>query len=163
MTFYKLIKVNVGNDNSKTFLSSQLNLFKGDYGLDIGFELNIAAFKEKNNSTILSNFNNAYVDAVVIKPNKTKTTIKNLTVSNNIIVFKITKDLTDLVGDYYIQFSIGNTADNNDTSYFTVPGIRYSVNKPIGYIESDVEEITVLADSEGNALCDENGEYVICM
>ena len=163
MTFYKLIKVNVGNNNTDTLLSSQLNLFKGDYGLDIGFELNIIAFKEKNNSNILAKFNNAYVDAIIIKPNKTKTTIENLTVSDNIIVFKITKDLTDLVGDYYIQFRIGNTADNNDTSYFTIPGIKYSVNKLIGYAESDVEEVTLLADSEGNVICDENGEYVICM
>ncbi len=163
MTFYKLIKVNVGINNTDTLLSSQLNLFKGDYGLDIGFELNIIAFKEKNNSNILSKINSAYVDAIVITPNKTKTTIKNLTVSDNIIVFKITKDLTDLVGDYYIQFRIGNTADNNDTSYFTIPGIRYSVNKLIGYSESDVEEVTLLADSEGNVICDENGEYVVCM
>ena len=72
MTFYKLIKVNVGNNNTDTLLSSQLNLFKGDYGLDIGFELNIIAFKEKNNSSILSKFNNAYVDAIVIKPTKLK-------------------------------------------------------------------------------------------
>lgn len=161
MTFYKLIKINVGKDNTDTLLSSQLNLFKGDYGLDIGFELNVMTFKEKNSRATLFEFNNAYVDAIIIKPNKTKTIIENLTVTDNIIVFKITKDLTDLVGDYYIQFRIGNTADNNDTSYFTIPGIKYSVNKLIGYAESDVEEVTLLADSEGNVICDENGEYVI--
>ena len=163
MTFYKLIKVNVGNDNTNTFLSSQLNLFKGDYGLDIGFELVNMQYKEKLNGNVLSVFTNAYVDAVILKPNKTKTIIKNLEVSNNIIVLKITKELIDQIGTYYIQFHIGNAADDTDTSYFAIPGIKINVDKPIGYTESEVEEVTLLADSEGNVICDENGEYVICI
>ena len=163
MSFYKVVKINVENNDSNTLLYSQLNLFKGDYGLDIGFELVNIPYKEKLNGNILSVFANAYVDAVILKPNKTKTIIKNLEVSNNIIVLKITKELIDQIGTYYLQFHIGNTADDADTSYFAVPGIKINVDKPIGYIESEVEEVTLLADSEGNVICDETGEYVICV
>lgn len=163
MIFYKVVKVNIGNDNTNTLLSAPLNLFKGDYGLDIGFELNLMPYKGKTNISKLSDFNNAYVDAVILKPNKTKTTIKNLKISDNIIVLKITKELTDLIGEYHLQFHIGNTADDADTSYFTLPAIKFNINKPIGYIESEVEELTFLSDSEGNVICDENGEYVICI
>lgn len=163
MSFYKVVKINAGNNDSNTLSYSQLNLFKGDYGLDIGFELVHMPYKEKLNDNISSVFTNAYVDAVILKPNKTKTIIKNLKVSNNIIVLKITKELIDQIGVYYIQFHIGNAADDADTSYFAIPGIKINVDKPIGYTESEVEEVTLLSDSEGNVICDETGEYVICI
>ena len=138
-------------------------MFKGDYGLDIGFELVTRPYKVKHNTNILTDYNDVYVDAVVIKPNENKMSIKNLKVVNNLVVLNITKALIDQIGEYELQFHIGNTADDKDTNYFTVPGIKFYVNKPIGPSESDVEEITLLADSEGNVICDENGEYVICI
>lgn len=72
MIFYKVVKVNIGNDNTNTLLSAPLNLFKGDYGLDIGFELVLMPYKGKTNISTLTDFNNVYVDAVILKPNKTK-------------------------------------------------------------------------------------------
>ena len=80
------------------------------------------------------------------------------------VVFTITKDMTDElieIGDYYLQFHIGNKEDDTDTSYFSIPEFKFTVKKKL--TGKSTTNLTYIAAEDGTVMLDENGEVMLCL
>lgn len=160
------INITVTVSNDKSTLDTPLYIYQGDFGLDINFKLLSRPFEfKKDTINILNNYDGAYVDVTIVKPDGTELERKNLEIVNgDTTVFTITKDMTDElieIGDYYLQFHIGNKEDDTDTSYFSIPEFKFTVKKKLtGKITTN---LTYIAAEDGTAILDENGEVMICL
>lgn len=165
--FYRDINVTVTISNDKSTLDSPLIFYQDDFGLDINFKLVSKPFKFKPNSTvnILNSYDGAYVDVTIKKANGLEENIKNLEIKNgDTVVFTITKEMTSIenIGITFLQFHIGNKADETDTSYFSIPEFFFTVRKKLsGQINTG--NLTYITDEDGNAILDENGEVMLCL
>lgn len=166
--FYQNISLSYKQGDEKCDISPKLVVYKDDYGLDIYFEIKRKTYKfKKNNSeNILDSYNGAFVDAYLKNPKGEVIIVKNNPViEDSKLKFTITHDLTDEideVGKYTVQFRIGNTSTDNDTSIFTLPPFEFEVRKRI---TDDVytKVFKYLVNENGIAYADETGSYIICL
>ena len=66
------------------------------------------------------------------------------------------------IGEYKVQFRIGNTDNDNDTSIFTIPPFKFKVKQRIAPNEHTIE-YKYLVNEEGVAYADETGTYIVCL
>lgn len=130
--FYKNIDLTITGD--KASISPNLFFYIGDFGLDIYFTLKSKPYiYQKNTINLLNSYSDAYVDTTLVKPNGQEVTLKNApVVEDDKLKMTITKDMTDdldEVGTYKIQFHIGNSSDDNDTSMYSIPPFEFEVKE----------------------------------
>ena len=166
--FYQDINLIYKQDDDECKISPVLCVYQGDYGLDIYFTIKkkiykFGAIKEEN---ILNSYSGAFVDIYLINPRGEEIKIKNSpVVEDSKIKFTITKELTDEmseVGEYKIQFRIGNADNDDDTSIFTIPPFKFKVKQRITANEHTIE-YKYLVNEEGVAYADETGTYIVCL
>ena len=166
--FYQDINLIYKQDDDECKISPVLCVYQGDYGLDIYFTIKkkiykFGAIKEEN---ILNSYSGAFVDIYLINPRGEEIKIKNSpVVEDSKIKFTITKELTDEmseIGEYKIQFRIGNTDNDNDTSIFTIPPFKFKVKQRIAPNEHTIE-YKYLVNEYGVAYADETGTYIVCL
>lgn len=166
--FYQDINLTYKQDDDECKISPVLCVYQGDYGLDIYFTIKkkiykLGTTKEEN---ILNSYSGAFVDIYLINPRGEEIKIKNSPiVEDEKIKFTITKELTDEIseiGEYGIQFRIGNTDNDNDTSIFTIPPFKFKVKQRITPSEHTIE-YKYLVNEGGVAYADETGTYIPCL
>ena len=166
--FYQDINLIYKQDDDECKISPVLCVYQGDYGLDIYFTIKkkiykFGAIKEEN---ILNSYSGAFVDIYLINPRGEEIKIKNSpVVEDSKIKFTITKELTDEmseIGEYKVQFRIGNTDNDNDTSIFTIPPFKFKVKQRITANEHTIE-YKYLVNEGGVAYADETGTYIVCL
>lgn len=166
--FYQDIDLTYKQGDDECKISPVLCVYQGDYGLDIYFTIKkkiykFGAIKEEN---ILNSYSGAFVDIYLINPRGEEIKIKNSPiVENSKIKFTITKELTDEmseIGEYKIQFRIGNADNDNDTSIFTIPPFKFKVKQRI-IANEHTREYKYLVNEEGVAYADETGTYIVCL
>ena len=166
--FYQDINLTYKQDDDECKISPVLCVYQGDYGLDIYFTIKkkiykFGAIKEEN---ILNSYSGAFVDIYLINPRGEEIKIKNSpVVEDSKIKFTITKELTDEmseIGEYKVQFRIGNTDNDNDTSIFTIPPFKFKVKQRITANEHTIE-YKYLVNEGGVAYADETGTYIVCL
>ena len=122
-------------------MSSDLYIYRGDFGLDIFFNLKSRPFRfSANTVNLLMDYEGAYVDTTLVNPLGEESTVKNIAVvEGEKLKMTITKEMTnsiDLVGIYQIQFHIGNSEGDDDTSMFSIPPIKFEVKNRLSGWES---------------------------
>ena len=166
--FYQDINLIYKQDDDECKISPVLCVYQGDYGLDIYFTIKkkiykFGAIKEEN---ILNSYSGAFVDIYLINPRGEEIKIKNSpVVEDSKIKFTITKELTDEmseIGEYKVQFRIGNADNDDDTSIFTIPPFKFKVKQRITANEHTIE-YKYLVNEGGVAYADETGTYIICL
>lgn len=166
--FYQEINLTYAQTDKECKINPNLVVYKDDYGLDIYFNIKkkIYKFSKDGDINILNSYSGAFVDAYLINPKGEEIAIKNKPiVEDSKIKFTITKDLTDEIdeiGTYTLQFRIGNTDDELDTSIFTLPPFKFEVRKRI----TDAEHMITykyLVNEYGKAYADETGSYIPCL
>lgn len=166
--FYQDINLTYKQDDDECKISPVLCVYQGDYGLDIYFTIKkkiykFGATKEEN---ILNSYSGAFVDIYLINPRGEEIKIKNSpVVEDSKIKFTITKELTDEmseIGEYKIQFRIGNADNDDDTSIFTIPPFKFKVKQRITTNEHTTE-YKYLVNEEDVAYADETGTYIPCL
>ena len=66
------------------------------------------------------------------------------------------------IGEYKIQFRIGNADNDDDTSIFTIPPFKFKVKRRITLNEHTIE-YKYLVNEDGVAYADETGTYIPCL
>ena len=166
--FYQDINLTYKQDDDVCKISPVLCVYQGDYGLDIYFTIKkkIYKFGTTREENILNSYSGAFVDIYLKNPRGEEIKIKNSpVVEDSKIKFTITKELTDEmseIGEYKVQFRIGNTDNDNDTSIFTIPPFKFKVKQRIMPYEH-VIEYKYLVNENGVAYADETGTYIICL
>ena len=166
--FYQDIDLTYKQGDDECKISPVLCVYQGDYGLDIYFTIKkkiykFGAIKEEN---ILNSYSGAFVDIYLINPRGEEIKIKNSpVVEDSKIKFTITKELTDEmseIGEYKVQFRIGNVDNDNDTSIFTIPPFKFKVKQRITPSDHTIE-YKYLVNEDGVAYADETGTYIVCL
>ena len=166
--FYQDINLTYKQDDDECKISPVLCVYQGDYGLDIYFTIKKKIYKigTTREENILNSYSGAFVDIYLINPRGEEIKIKNSpVVEDSKIKFTITKELTDEmseIGEYKVQFRIGNTDNDNDTSIFTIPPFKFKVKQRIAPNEHTIE-YKYLVNEEGVAYADETGTYIVCL
>ena len=166
--FYQDINLTYKQDDNECKISPVLCVYQGDYGLDIYFTIKkkIYKFGTTREENILNSYSGAFVDIYLINPRGEEIKIKNSpVVEDSKIKFTITKELTDEmseIGEYKIQFRIGNADNDNDTSIFTIPPFKFKVKQRITANEHTIE-YKYLVNEDGVAYADETGTYIVCL
>ena len=166
--FYQDINLTYKQDDDECKIRPALCVYQGDYGLDIYFTIKkkIYKFGTTKEENILNSYSGAFVDIYLINPRGEEIKIKNSpVVEDSKIKFTITKELTDEmseIGEYKVQFRIGNADNDNDTSIFTIPPFKFKVKQRIIANEHTIE-YKYLVNEEGVAYADESGTYIVCL
>ena len=166
--FYQDINLTYKQDDDVCKISPVLCVYQGDYGLDIYFTIKkkIYKFGTTREENILNSYSGAFVDIYLINPRGEEIKIKNSpVVEDSKIKFTITKELTDEmseIGEYKVQFRIGNADNDYDTSIFTIPPFKFKVKQRIAPNEHTIE-YKYLVNEEGVAYADETGTYIVCL
>ena len=166
--FYQDINLTYKQDDDECKISPALCVYQGDYGLDIYFTIQkkIYKFGTTRKENILNSYSGAFVDIYLINPRGEEIKIKNSpVVEDSKIKFTITKELTDEIseiGEYKVQFRIGNADNDNDTSIFTIPPFKFKVKQRIAPNEHTIE-YKYLVNEYGVAYADETGTYIPCL
>lgn len=166
--FYQEITLSYVQTDKECKTIPNLVVYKDDYGLDIYFNIKkkIYKFQKDNEENILNSYDGAFVDAYLINPIGEKIEIKNKPIiEDSKIKFTITKDLTDdmnEIGFYTLQFRIGNTGDDLDTSIFTLPPFKFEVRKRITDSENTIT-YKYLVNEDKIAYADETGSFIPCL
>ena len=166
--FYQDINLTYKQDDDECKISPALCVYQGDYGLDIYFTIKkkIYKFGTTREENILNSYSGAFVDIYLINPRGEEIKIKNSpVVEDSKIKFTITKELTDEmseIGEYKVQFRIGNTDNDNDTSIFTIPPFKFKVKQRI-IANEHTREYKYLVNEEDVAYADETGTYIPCL
>lgn len=166
--FYQDINLTYKQDDDECKIRPALCVYQGDYGLDIYFTIKKKIYKfgePRREENILNSYSGAYVDIYLINPRMEEIKIANRpVVEDSKIKFTITKELTDEmseIGEYKIQFRIGNADNDNDTSIFTIPPFKFKVKQRITANEH-TKEYKYLVNENGVAYADETGTYILC-
>ena len=167
--FYQDINLIYKQDDDECKISPVLCVYQGDYGLDIYFTIKKKIYKfgePRREENILNSYSGAYVDIYLINPRGEEIKIKNSpVVEDSKIKFTITKELTDEmseIGEYKVQFRIGNADNDDDTSIFTIPPFKFKVKQRITANEHTIE-YKYLVNEGGVAYADETGTYIPCL
>lgn len=165
--FYQDITLTYKQTDDECKIRPVLCVYQGDYGLDIYFTIKkkIYKFDTTREENILNSYSGAFVDIYLINPRGKEIKIKNSPiVEDSKIKFTITKELTDEmseIGEYKVQFRIGNADNDYDTSIFTIPPFKFKVKQRIAPNDHTIE-YKYLANEVGVAYADETGTYILC-
>ncbi len=163
--FYQDIDLTYKQGDDECKINPRLCVYQGDYGLDIYFTIKEKTYKFGTEKNVLDSYSGAFVDIYLINPRGEEIKIKNSpVVEDSKIKFTITKELTDEmseIGEYKVQFRIGNADNDYDTSIFIIPPFKFKVKQRITANEH-TKEYKYLVNENGVAYADETGTYILC-
>ncbi len=132
MAITKDLEIKINGDQAA--FTEKFYIYQNDRGIDLNIKVSIPKLQiNKRNVSLLSELEGASGGAIILKPNGDIVGQDNINISDDVIKFTITHDLTndlDEVGIYKIQFHLYDGDDNR----ITIPPVEFEVKSLIGII-----------------------------
>ena len=132
MAITKDLEIKINGD--KANFTEKFYVYQGDRGIELNIKVSMPKLQiSKKNTSLLAELEGASGGAIILKPNGNVVGQKDIVITDNVIKFIITHELTDEldeIGMYQVQFHLYDGENNR----ITIPPVEFEVKGLIGII-----------------------------